>query len=407
MDSKDRKRLKAMKARDLEQDAKEEEENRSAGNRAAAKARKKEAEAEARAQRNPFTRAYRAVFGKPQSAMTTLEKRKAEAKKNADRLMKEEADQERAMNMLFSFREKQRQAREAYSMMITSITGREYGAAAEEYNADELIRYARLGNYNQVIDILDHPMSPVGPNEVNADGISAYFAVLEMTLNNQAADSDEGLLEDRTCWQAIKAKFRNKVQAGKLDLVLRALAHKGGDINFVKAEKDADGEGILHLAAAVGGVGMIQWLRKKGANFDLRTTKLKRTALMYAARANKIDAVMTLLKNGSMVNINAKDSNEWTALHYAASFGSAELTTVMLICGADAYQRNSRGLIPLDEAMAKGRINVMEAIRTYKEPDLQFRQQLAFMDMHYLDGAAEVIPEVDEENDDGDGSEAG
>lgn len=402
MDSKDRKRLKAMRARDLEQDAKEEEENRSAGNQAAARARKKEAEAEARAQRNPFTRAYRAVFGKPKSAMSNLEARKAEAKKNADRLMKEEANQERAMEMLFAFREKQRQAKEAYNILLSKITGMDYGAASEEYNADELIRYARLGNYNQCIDILDHTMSPVGPNEVNSDGISAYFAVLEMTLNNQAADSDEGGLEDRTCWQAIKAKLRNNVQAGKLDLVLRVLAHKGGDINFVKADKDADGEGILHLAAQAGGTDMIHWLKKKGANFDLRTTQLKRTALMYAARANKISAVMTLLKNGSMVNIDAKDSNGWTALHYSASFGSAELTTVMLICGADAYERNDRGLIPLDEAMAKGRINVMEAIRTYKEPDLKFRQLLAFMDMYYLDGAAEVILEADNEDEDGD-----
>ena len=151
---------------------------------------------------------------------------------------------------------------------------------------------------------------------------------------------------------------------------------------------------------------MIHWLKKKGANFDLRTTKIKRTALMYAARANKTSAVMTLLKNGSMVNIDAKDATGWTALHYAASFASAELTTVLLICGANSYERNARGLIALDEAMAKGRINVMEAIRTYKEPDLQFRQLLAFMDMYYLDGAAEVIPEVNEEDEDEEGGDA-
>ena len=337
--------------------------------------------------------------------MTTLEKRKLEAKVNAEKLMKEQANQERAMEMLFSFREKQRQAKEAYNAMLTSIIGREFGAATEEYNADELIRYARLGDYNMCIDILDHSMSPVGPNETNGDGICAYFSVLEMTLNNQAADSDEGL-EERTCYQAIKATFRNKVQAGKLDLVLRVLAHKGGDVNFVKADKDADGEGILHLAAAAGGLDMIHWLKKKGANFDLRTTKIKRTALMYAARANKTSAVMTLLKNGSMANIDAKDTNGWTALHYAASFASAELTTVLLICGANSYERNARGLIALDEAMAKGRINVMEAIRTYKEPDLQFRQLLAFMDMYYLDGAAEVIPEVNEEDEDEEGGDA-
>ena len=174
-----------------------------------------------------------------------------------------------------------------------------------------------------------------------------------MTLQNQAADSDENLLSDRTCLQAIKAYFNNRVKAGKLDLVLRALMHKGGDINFVKNERDADGESILHLAASSGKTDMIHWLRKKNANFDVRTTKIKRTALMYAARADKVNATMALLKNGSMININAKDTNGWTALHYAGSFGSPELTRVLLICGANAYERNDRGLIPLDEAMAK------------------------------------------------------
>ena len=106
--------------------------------------------------------------------MTTLEKRKAEAKKNAEKLMKEEASNEKAMEMLFSFREKQRQAKEAYNTMLSSITGREYGVATEEFSADDLIRYARLGDYNTCIDILDHPVCPVGPNESNADGISAF-----------------------------------------------------------------------------------------------------------------------------------------------------------------------------------------------------------------------------------------
>jgi hypothetical protein len=395
MDSKDRKRLKSMKERDLDADKAQAKEDASAQSRAAAFAKKKEEEAERMANRNPFMRLYRMVFKAKKNSMSDLDKRRREAKQKAEKLLKEEADQERAMEMLFSFREKQRMAVEAYKAVLTSITGKEFGAAADEFNADELVRYARMGDYTQVIDILDHGYSPVGPNEPNSDGISAFYMVLEMTLNNQAADSGESLFNDRTCWQAIMAKLRNSAAAGKLDLTLRALAHKGGDVNYIKDDRDSDGEAILHLAAAAGSSTMIEFLARKGADFDVRTSELRRTPLMCAAKAGKVDATMTLLENGSMRHMDAVDTHGWTALHHAAANGTPELVTVLLMCGANAYQRNDRGLIPLDEAMAVGRMNVVEAIRCYKVPDLAFRLQLEFMNIHYLDGEREVVAEAE------------
>ena len=130
---------------------------------------------------------------------------------------------------------------------------------------------------------------------------------------------------------------------------------------------------------------------------------------MYAARANKVDTVMLLLKLGSMVTINAQDIHGWTALHFACASGSPELVTVLLICGADQFLRNGRGTLPIDEAMGRQRTTVVEAIRMFKKPDLAFRQQLQFMEIHYLDGIKEVAPELnkDDEEDDDDDEEDG
>ena len=167
----------------------------------------------------------------------------------------------------------------------------------------------------------------------------------------------------------------------------------------MKKDKDTDGEGILHLAAAHGGHDLITWLHRKGADFALRTSQLRRTPLMHAARTNKVDTVMLLLKLGSMITINSQDTNGWTALHYACTSALPELVTVLLICGADQYIRNHRGTLAIDEAMGKQRMAVVEAIRMFKKPDLAFRQQLQFMKMHYLNGLREVAPEVVEDED--------
>ena len=119
---------------------------------------------------------------------------------------------------------------------------------------------------------------------------------------------------------------------------------------------------------------------------------------MHAARTNKVDTVMLLLKLGSMITINSQDTNGWTALHYACTSASrARYSPAHL--RADQYIRNHRGTLAIDEAMGKQRMAVVEAIRMFKKPDLAFRQQLQFMKMHYLNGLREVAPEVVEDED--------
>ena len=93
--------------------------------------------------------------------------------------------------------------------------------------------------------------------------------------------------------------------------------YRGGNVNFIKKDKDTDGVSVLHNAAERGSVEMISWLIKKKAQVAQRTSSLKRTPLMLACRGDHIPACMLLMKNGAMKTVNMQDSNGMTALHFA------------------------------------------------------------------------------------------
>ena len=139
-----------------------------------------------------------------------------EAKKNQERLKKEEANEEKAMEMLFLLRERQRAAKDAYEGLKSIFVGKFTGSSTDVYSPDDLIRYSRMGDYGTVIDILDHLLSPVGPNEVNSDGESAFFTVLQMTLMNEAAESSENFFDSGSISKRIMRYFRRKKQKASL-----------------------------------------------------------------------------------------------------------------------------------------------------------------------------------------------
>ena len=56
--------------------------------------------------------------------------------------------------------------------------------------------------------------------------------------------------------------------------------------------------------------------------------------------------------------INFVDPNGWTALHYAAKFGSLESVKVLVQAGASLTQMNSQGQTALKIARVAKKINV-------------------------------------------------
>ena len=290
-----------------------------------------------------------------------------------------------AMELLFTIREKQRQAEawmrdmKEFFFGVMAGSGNEGG---EEFQVDDLIRESRAGNVNGVIDLLDHDMYPIGPNDVNPEGVSAFFVCLTLILNNEGADVASDLVE-LSFFQRILRWLNKRASEAKLDLAVRILMHRGGDINFRKQERDGDGLAILHMAAENGATKMIDWLIKKKAQINLKTTYLKRTALMLACRSDKLDTVMMILRNGGMLVINDQDTNGWAALHFAASFASPEVAMVLMLCGAKVNARNSRGLLPLEECQARGRMEMIETMRTFKDKSVDYLDRMLFVSSFY------------------------
>ncbi len=410
MESSERKRLRKMRKKDMKEDEIKEQEER----KAKVEAKIKEAKEQQELLRRQKASCSDRIFGKLKTyflgaeattSLSAIEQRKRDSELATKKLMQEEAAGTRAIETLIAFRERQRQAQEFYGKVRQFFTGIESrSGSSEEYNVDELIRCSRLGHYMEVIDIVDHVLTPISPNATNADGESAFYTVLQMIMRNEAAEQE---MEVRTCWQSITAKFGNSVKAGKLDLVMKILHYKGGDVNFLKQDRDADGTAILHEAATCGANDLIAWLYRQKAKFDIRTSQLLRTPLMHAAKANQLETVVYLLKKGSMPTINAADAHGWTALHFAAAFAHPDLASTLLICGADAYARTKRGTQATDEAATRGRSTMVETIRTFKQPDLLHRRLLNFFEIKYMNKAKEHVPDaVNEDDDEEDGAEA-
>lgn len=208
---------------------------------------------------------------------------------------------------------------------------------------EDLVLAVRSGSYVEVLDYVFHITHPVGPNDVNEDGFTATYTALTMILKREVLDSDADF-EDLMLGPVQRiAKYlglqsssssSSSVSNANMELVLRILIAAGGDINYRKYEQGQDGVAIMHSAAEMGAVEVMQWLMDMGTAVDLRTSHRKRTPLMIALEHDQQEAVFHLLRNGAMLNLELKDAEGWTALHYAAAFARVDLVLVRAAVGA-------------------------------------------------------------------------
>ncbi|GFQ65480.1 ANK_REP_REGION domain-containing protein [Trichonephila clavata] len=126
------------------------------------------------------------------------------------------------------------------------------------------------------------------------------------------------------------------------------------------------GETFLHLAAKNDKLDIVQYLvNEKGAditviNTDKKTPKDLATEknctsvvefleqalqkrLFYAAVQGDLDMVKTLINQG--VNIDVKDNDNWTSLHFATYTGHLELVKYLLEEGANVLAKNNHDTV--------------------------------------------------------------
>jgi ankyrin repeat protein len=116
--------------------------------------------------------------------------------------------------------------------------------------------------------------------------------LIELFLKHEAHSSENWA---ENCYSGLVTKSRDtNITATTVEFLLT----RGADPNL----KDDIGRTMLHRAAAMNRVNLIEILLKHGANIDA-TTATRMSPLMYAAQRGSCEAVELLLRRGADANI--------------------------------------------------------------------------------------------------------
>lgn len=129
-----------------------------------------------------------------------------------------------------------------------------------------------------------------------------------------------------------------------------ALLLAGG--NLLACERPS-GRTALMDAAETGNTKRLEQLVSKSVDVNAMD-QCGRTALMLATFAGRLDATTILLKAGANPNLHEKGYGT-TALHFAASAGSAPVINALIAAGAEVNVRDNYGDTPLMVASALGK----------------------------------------------------
>lgn len=285
---------------------------------------------------------------------------------------------------MFTVRSIERESKRRYRAFFRwfgADTGIEF-----EQSADALRASCLNGRYKEVLDTLED--DDFNANSVNSSGDTAFYAVVNRALDGSGEmdhdDDDNEVVIG--CWGHTKKKagscFKNKSQQGRLDLILKILTVRGGDVNFVRTTKDAfeDGHALVHEAAKWNREGMLDWLLTKNVNVNILTSRFRKTALMIAAQEGHGEMVRTLLHRGCIDTIHLVDNRGWTALHYAAAFCESQFVKMLLVCGADLGVRSEANRLPLEEAQSRGKMENVAVLMFHKDRSRMFTHRILFFD---------------------------
>lgn len=181
----------------------------------------------------------------------------------------------------------------------------------------------------------------------------------------EAAGTEALLKVDWSKWQemgrTIKITFTTDHPKAQTMSVMVKRPFNAADAANAKAPPVAKPMSSLIMAARDGDAAKIkEELAKGGALVDELDTGSGRTALMWAAKGNKVDAVKALIEGKS--NVNAKDRTGKTALTIAAESKSLDATKLLIASGADVAARDQIGGTPLTWASGMGSVETVTAL---------------------------------------------
>lgn len=148
-------------------------------------------------------------------------------------------------------------------------------------------------------------------------------------------------------------RFSVKLELGDVSQA-RDWLDEGLDPNF---EGKMIGTGLM-IGAWIGSVPLMDLFLKRGADIH-RVNRFGETALMLAAWKNQRTAMRWLLDHGATPK---RPERNWTALHYAAFAGNAELVDALVAAGADVNARSTNGSTVVMMAAREGHPQVAKKL---------------------------------------------
>ncbi|KAF4040597.1 Ankyrin repeats (many copies) [Phytophthora infestans] len=120
-------------------------------------------------------------------------------------------------------------------------------------------------------------------------------------------------------------------------------------------------ESETHAAVKAGDVTKLHNLLESGVNLDVKDED-ERTPLHWACATGRLDVAEFLLERAK-TTVNVQDDAGWTPLMSAASAGHGDIVGLLLSKGADANLPNENGQIPLH--YYRGRQEIAELLLDY------------------------------------------
>ncbi|XP_076804273.1 uncharacterized protein LOC143448417 isoform X6 [Clavelina lepadiformis] len=259
--------------------------------------------------------------------------------------------------------------------------GTDANASMREGGGGSLLRAARSGNLEKLINLLDQ--ENVDISTANSSGLTAlHLAAKEghndviIELLSRSADINQQTKRGNSALHIASL-------AGKLPVV-QLLLEKGADPNSQAQNAFTP----LYMAAQEGHEDIVDYLLKHGANQSISTEdgftplavalqeskdkvvallldndvkgKVKLPALHIASRKDDVKAAALLLQNDNTADtafnmmVNRTTESGFTALHIAAHYGNVNVGTLLLNRGAIVDFQAKNGITPMHVAAKRG-----------------------------------------------------
>lgn len=206
---------------------------------------------------------------------------------------------------------------------------------------------------------------------VHRDGVSAFKSAFASAIPDPfiLCSMNKWIISLICCWVAlVAARASGQSLPDRLpDRVTFSVVIERGDIAQATRWLDAGlppdfagnliGNGLM-IGAWEGSIPMMALFLSRGANVNAQNAHGE-TALLHASWKGHLAAVQWLIAHGAAVNRQGKT---WSALHYAAFAGHADIVGFLLKQHADSNAPSPNGSTPLMMAAREGKGNVATAL---------------------------------------------